>query len=151
MGVYCDNVLEPMDVCSNCLLVTRVKRVDPVRVTEKLDSKYQRHNRRTQIGYGPADRASEIKGTFCNCGVEGNRVQDRSWDSDDVTDAKFRELLKSLLRTLEEKDVTVDRKRVVSTALSAWYRDGDVDEALSEGVEMGIVASLAAEASEARV
>lgn len=142
-GPYADHILDSSDVCSNCHRQVRVERVDPVRggLGGELDSSLERDKQRTEIGYGPADRVSDVKGVFCSCGVEG--VHDRIWaDDGDVDDEMFRDLLKATIRTLERKDVDIDRQALAAHALQHW-RDGDgVDESLSVAVDVAIATTI---------
>ena len=143
-GPYAAHLLDAADGYSNCLLKNRVERIDPVRgdgLGNELDSHYSRHEHRTEIGYGPADVVSEQKGVFCDCGVEGSH--ERIWDPDDVEREKFKELVKAALRTLAEKDVTIRRRETVRYALSHFDDHGDVDQALANAIDAGIVAAAA--------
>ena len=143
-GPYADHLLDSADVCSNCLRKNRVERIDPVMgdgLGNDLDSHYERDENRTEIGYGPADVVSEQKGVFCSCGVEG--AHERIWDPQDVSREKFRELVKAAIRTLDEKDVTVRRRETVRYALSHFSEHGDVDRALANAIDAGIVAAVA--------
>ena len=143
-GPYADHLLDASDVCSNCLALTRQERVDPVRgsLTRELDASLERDPRRTSVEFGPHEIPSRSKGVFCECGVEG--VHERLWNPDDVGEGRFRELLKRAIATLEEKDVTIRRKRAIGHALQAYRHGDDVDEALAAGIEAGIVAAVAA-------
>ena len=142
-GSYQEHILDASDVCSNCLRLVRLERVDPARggLTAELDSHLERHPRRTSVEFGPHEIPSKSKGVFCECGVEG--VHERLWDADGVGEERFRELLKRAIATLEEKDVTIRRKRAIGHALQAYRHGDDVDEALAAGIEAGIVAAVA--------
>ena len=141
-GPYADHLLDAADVCSNCLAKNRHERIDPIRgLGDELDSHYERDEHRTEIGYGPADVVSEQKGVFCQCGVEGSH--ERIWDPDDVDREKFKELVKAALRTLAEKDVTIRRRETVRYALSHFDDHVDVDQALANAIDAGIVAAAA--------
>jgi len=143
-GPYADHLVDASDVCSNCLRLVRLERVDPARggLTADLDSHLERHPRRTSVEFGPHEIPSRSKGVFCSCGVEG--VHERLWNPDDVGEGRFRELLKRAIATLEEKDVTLRRKRAIGHALQAYRHGDDVDEALAAGIEAGIVAAIGA-------
>jgi hypothetical protein len=79
---------------------------------------------------------SEQKGVFCECGVEEPRA--RVWSEDDVDDDRFRALLRSMLRTLDAKDITVARETTAAHALQARRGGADVDEAFATGLVAGV-------------
>lgn len=137
-GPYADHLLDASDVCSNCLRKTRLERVDPVRggITRELDSHLERDDRRTEIGYGPADRVSEQKGVFCTCGVEGSF--ERVW-RDEIGPQQFRRLLKNTMRTLAEKGVSYRRKTMAGTALQEFRNRVDARGTLFPFLEAGTV------------
>lgn len=148
-GPYADHILDASDVCSNCLRVNRLERVDPVRggLSRELDSHLERHPRRTTIEFGPHECPPQSKGVFCECGVEG--AYERLWDPTDVDEERFKALLKRALRTLEERGVTIKRKETVVYALSHWREYGDVDQALATALEAGLVAAAAGQKAKA--
>ena len=144
--VYHERLLHAQDVCSNCLRIIRVEQQSPVRkgLTREVETHYERHRDHTEIGYGPAESASEAKGVFCDrCGTE--HPHDRIWGDtpdDRVGDERFKTLLQTAIRTLEAKGVTVDRLTLAERALQR-RRDGDhVDEALGEATEAGVTAAI---------
>lgn len=145
MDAYHEHILEPPDVCANCLSVIAEERVDPIRtgIGRELDSHYSRDPQRTSVEFAPHECPPRSKGVFCECGVEGHRVQDRLWSEDDVDDERFRELLKAAVRTLEEKGVTIRRDRMLAHALDRWHETGDVDEALAHGLDVAIATATA--------
>lgn len=123
---YYDEVLGSGQVCSNCFALVRIEyEVGP----------RDRNRETTEEGYGPAERASEQEALWCECGVEDGRS--RIWEDDDVDDGRFRDLLATLVRTLDARGVTLERHRTVAHSLQA-RRDGEtVDEALAHGVDRG--------------
>lgn len=144
-GVYEDHFLSARDVCTNCLRLIRVERVDPVRggIVNKLDSHYERRRRVTQVAYGPGDEPTQSKGVFCECGVESAR--ERIWSGDDVDPDRFEELLSAALETADRKDITLKRKEAAAYALQA-HKDGKgPDEAIATGLEAGVVAAVASD------
>jgi len=137
-GPYADHVFDANDVCRNCLRLVRRERIDPVRgtVAVEYEESLERDPRTTEIAFGPGETVAEHKGVFCECGCEG--VFTRWWDGEDVDHEKFKQLATSLLRTLGEKGVTVDREETVEMAFECW-RDGDpIDEAFAKGVDHGL-------------
>lgn len=140
---YEDHYLGARDVCSNCLSLIRVERVDPMRggITQQLDSHLARRRRSTTVEYAPADAASESKGVFCNCGVESAR--ERIWSADDVTEDRFRTLVKNLVRTADNKAITIKRKETIAYALQKFKDGHDADESLATALDAGIVAACA--------
>jgi hypothetical protein len=143
-GTYADEILDDSSVCSNCFRQIRVDRIDPHRsdtLNEEWVTRSERHKRNTTIEYGPADRVSEQKGTFCQCGVESAR--ERIWSDEDVDADRFRGLIQHVIETLEAKGVTLKRQETAAYALQA-RRDGTaVDAALAQAVDAGIVAAVA--------
>jgi hypothetical protein len=141
---YQEHILNASDVCANCLRVIRVERVDPTRegLTREYESHFERHPRNTEIAYGPADSVSDVKGVFCDrCGTEG--AHERIWESADVDDARFEELVKQAIATLKYKGVTLQPQDFAAHALQQRENDATVDEALGAATEAAIVASAA--------
>ena len=164
---YHEHLLDASDVCNSCHRVIRVERQDPTRggLTREYETHHERHRDHTVVDYGPADTVGEQQGTFCSrCGTES--PWDRYWDDhrtnthevatalgwlDDVDEPavtpcqvrevsmqKFRELLKATIRTLEAKDITIDRETLAQEALR-HRRDGEhVDDCLGEATEAAI-------------
>jgi len=142
---YEDHYLSARDVCSNCLSLIRVERVDPMRggLTQELDSHLARRRKVTHVAYGPSEAMSESKGVFCQCGVESAR--ERIWSAGDVDRERFRELLKNLVRTATAKDISIKRKETIAYALQK-HKDGySPDDALATALDAGIVAACADE------
>ncbi len=143
---YFEHVLQAADVCINCHRVIRLERQAPVRsgLSREFESHYERNQRTTEIGYGPARSVSEHKGVFCDhCGTEG--PDDRYWDDtpdDRLTDARVRELIQETIRTLEHKGVSIDRQTLAARALQARRDDEHVDDCLGEAVEAAIHRAL---------
>jgi hypothetical protein len=143
---YEEYITGAADVCSNCLRLCRVERVDPVRgFGQEFEASLERRRETTTVAFGPAESVSEQKGVFCNCGVEGAR--DRIWDGADVDDDRFRELLQHCLTTLETKDVTVPHERTAAIALQAFKDGADPDDALSTALDIGLAAAATPAAS----
>jgi hypothetical protein len=142
MEAYQEHILNATDTCSNCLRVIRVERVDPTRdgMIREYESHFERHPRNTEIAYGPADSVSNCKGVFCDrCGTEG--AQDRIWSSEDVEGARFEELVKQAIATLDWKGVSIQPQDFAAHALQERRDDATVDEALGAATEAAIVAA----------
>jgi len=147
-GPYADYILDAPDVCSNCFRRIRVERVDPVMARDglrhELDSHYSRHEQNTSVEYHDGgDEPTQCEGVFCACGVEG--AHERLWSPDDVSRARFEEILKTAVQTVEEKGVNLRTKETLMYALHHFDDKGDVDRAISAGMEAGIVADVAAQ------
>lgn len=140
--LYQEEVLNAADTCANCLRLIRVERVDPYRSSmHELESKLTRRREVTDVDWCDAgDRPTEAKGVWCECGVEGAR--DRIWEPDEVDRDRVRQLIQNLLRTLGRKRITVDRKRLAAHALQTFDECGDIDDALSRGIEQGIARAV---------
>jgi hypothetical protein len=155
-GPYAEHLLDASDVCSNCLRRTRVERIDPYLSDElEAESKYSRHEQRTEVGYGPHESPPKSKGVFCKCGVESTFV--RTWD-DGVGYQRFKQLVKNTIRTLKEKDVTFYSRGLMEHAYAGFRErldeDGallpvmdasDVDEILADAIEQSITVTIASE------
>ena len=144
---YHEHVLDAADVCNSCHRVIRVKRLDPTRgglADEEFEATFERRRQTTEIGYGPADSASNVKGVFCDrCGTES--PYDRPWDDAEeaVSDDRFRELIQTTIRTLEYKGVTLHREDFARHALQQRRDDEHVDDCLGAATEAAIVAAVA--------
>lgn len=138
MSAYHDHILGAADVCNNCFSLIREERVDPTRsgLGRDYETSLTRREETTEIGYGPARTPSESKGVFCQCGVESAR--DRIWSYAEPDDDRFKELLQNAIRTLERKDVSIDRERMAAHALQAWKDGQNVDGAIEAGVNAGL-------------
>jgi len=153
-GPYADHILDARDVCNNCFRHVRVERVDPVMARDglrhALDAHYSRKRKTTTREYHDSDPAvTHAETTFCHCGVEG--TFERLWSPTDISRDRFKILLKRAVRTLEHKGIQLSRERkheTVAYALQAFDHDGDADQAIAQGVEMGIVAQASADANE---
>lgn len=147
-GPYADHILDASDVCSNCFRTVRVERLDPTRngFAGELESHFERRKQNTIIGYGPAESVTDIKGVFCECGVEG--AHERLWDPTGLDEAELKELIKNAIRTLRRKEVALKPKETAAYILHVWSETDDVDRAMSKGVEMGVVAQAAANRDE---
>ena len=150
---YQEHLLNATDVCSNCLRIIRIERVDPARsgMIREYESHYERNPRTTEIAYGPADSVTNVKGTFCDrCGTESPDADDRVWTSerteggtliDTVDDERFETLVKQAIATLDYKDVSIQPRDFAAHALQHRKDDATVDEALGAATEAAIVAS----------
>ena len=150
MEAYQEHILNATDVCSNCLRIIRIERVDPTRggMIRDFESHFERHPHNTEIAYGPADSVSNVKGVFCDrCGTEG--AHERIWRSEDVDDARFEELVKQAIATLDWKGVTLQAQDFAAHALQQRKDDATVDEALGAATEAAIVASAARDETDA--
>lgn len=136
--VYDDRILEARDVCRNCLRLVKVERLDPTKtgMTREYERSYERDQRNTSIEYAPADRVSEQKGVFCECGTEHART--RIWEDADVDRERFRELVKHLISTLRRKGLNLHASRTAGYALQARQDGATVDAALRQGVSAGL-------------
>lgn len=144
---YQEHLLNASDVCQNCLRRIRVERVDPTRsgMRVEYETYMSRHERHTEIDHGPAESVTDQQGTFCtHCGTE--TAFDRVWDDVDFADpelalgeARFRELCKNAMRSLEAKGVSIDRHAFATAALSAFDAHEPVDECLGNATEHAIV------------
>jgi len=147
-GPYADHILDASDVCSNCFRTVRVERLDPTRngFAGELESHFERRRQNTVIGYGPAESVTNIKGVFCECGVEG--AHERLWDPTDIQEPKLKRLIKNMIRTLRRKEVALKPKETAAYILHVWSETDDVDRAMSKGIEMGIVAQAASDTTQ---
>ena len=144
---YDEHLLEASDVCKNCLRRIRVERIDPTRsgMGVEYETHMARHERHTEIGWGPAESVTDQQGTFCtHCGTES--AFDRLWEDVDFADPelpadgeKFRELCKNAMRSLEAKGVSIDRHAFATAALSNWDDHKPVDDCLGAATEHAIV------------
>jgi hypothetical protein len=175
---YHEHVLDASDVCMSCHRIVRVERQDPTRggLTREYETHHERHRDHTVVDYGPADTVGEQQGTFCSkCGTES--PWDRYWDDhrtgayelatalgwlDDadeptttpcqeraVSPAKFRELVKATIRTLDEKGVTLHRKTLAREALRRRRDGAHVDDCLGEATEAAIRRAVTRDAADA--
>jgi len=147
-GIYESDVLGAPDVCSNCFALIKLERIDqakarqPVSASEReLASTYERNENTTEVGYGPGEEPAHSAGVFCECGVESAR--ERLWDGDGVDRNRFKELLKNLVRTLDNKGVSLKKDEAAAYALAGYDQDGvGIDEALATAVDAGVVANI---------
>jgi len=135
--LYQEALLDPADVCSNCLAIRLVER-ERCR-TSGLSAGptvvHERDRQHTEIDYVPSEAVSDSKRLFCECGVPD--ASTRTWADGDVDRERFRELLTNAVRSAARKGVTLDRERTLAYALQA-YDDGEtVDEALRAGLDTG--------------
>ena len=147
---YEDHILGAADVCSNCFALIRQERVSPIRredrthVSGAWTTTYERIPNQTTVEYpGVGNTPTQSQAVFCACGVESAR--DRYWSGADIDRQRFRELLKNVLRTLDEKGVTVKPKETAAYALQAFDDEKGPDAALAEAIDLGIVAAAASD------
>jgi len=140
---YEEHLLAAPDVCSNCLQLIRVERIDPTRggLGCDFEEHYSRRDRTTSVEFAPSDAPPRSKGVFCQCGVEGHR--ERLWSPEDVDRDRFKRLLTNAVRTIELKDISLKRKATIAYALQAYDGGAGPDGAIAEAVDAGIVAQAA--------
>ena len=136
-------VLDASDVCQSCFRRIRVERVDPTRsgMATEDEQRLGRHERNTEIAYGPAESVTEQKGVFCDrCGTES--AYDRVWTPADVHDPRstldrdrFKSMSVNCLESLEAKGLSLDRRTFVARALSELDDGWSPDEALSRATD----------------
>lgn len=142
---YHEHLLDAADVCNSCHRVIRVERIEPTRegLSREFESVYERRRETTEIGYGPARSASNMKGVFCDrCGTES--PYDRIWDDAEATisDERFRELIQTTIRTLEFKGATLSREDFACHALQHRIDGDHVDDCLGGATETAITVAI---------
>ena len=145
-GPYAQYILDATDVCSNCHRQNRVERIDPTRngFNDDTVSHYERKRRETSVEYpGVGTNPTDCKGVFCGCGVEG--AFERLWSPTAVDRGRFKQLLKATLGTVDAKGVTLRKQETAVYALSHFDDHGDVDRALANALDAGIVAAAASD------
>lgn len=139
---YQEHVLDAADVCQSCFRLIRVERVDPTRsgMATEYEEHLARHERHTEIAYGPAERVTEQKGVFCECGTES--AFDRYRDPADVHDPgcrldreRFKDLAVTCLQTLQEKGLSLDERTFIARALAELDDGRTIDESLSQATD----------------
>jgi len=153
---YQEHLRNNAEVCSNCLRRVKVERVDPTRsgMTKEYESHLARHERHTEIGYGPARSVTDQKGVFCTlCGNEHH--DDRLWAPEDWHDPespldedRFHELVRHCYQTLQSIGVSVDRDVFYSVAVKRYREYHDPDYCLGEALETGLVSAAMDSANE---
>jgi hypothetical protein len=152
-GPYEEQILDAVDVCSNCFRIRMVERIGKARSRGTLDDEFTAHFERrkqtTEIAYGPAESVTDQKGVFCtDCGTES--PHHRVWDADDIDKERFKGLIVNLEATLRQKGVDLKRETMARVALQAFEVDErGPDESLSVAVDAGTIASVAHDSSEA--
>lgn len=142
---YHEHLLDASDVCNSCHRIIRAERIEPTRegLGREFESVYERRRETTEIGYGPARSASDMKGVFCDrCGTES--PYDRIWDDAEeaISDERFHELIQATIRTLEFKGITFSREDFAQHALQHRLKDDHVDDCLSDATEAAIAAAI---------
>lgn len=148
MKAFQEHVLNAPDVCNSCFRRIRVERdvtesTDRKSMTSTSLSAYSRDRQTTSVEHAPSETASESVAVFCECGSE--TAFERYWsDGEDrcLTMARFKELLKHCIYSLESKGVTIDRKAMARHAIGTYRDSHEVNEALGTGLEAGITASV---------
>lgn len=142
---YEDHYLGAPDVCSNCLSLIRVERIDAYRSNDlKAEGTLTRKRDTTTVDYHDSDPIPpQSQGTFCACGVESAR--DRIWSGEDIDRTRFEDLLTNLIRTAEAKDIDLKRKETVAYALQKFKDGAGTDDALATALDAGIVAQINAD------
>lgn len=143
-----EHVLDAPDVCRNCFRLVRSERSRTTSATQRSDvsvekSPYTRVRRHTEIDHEPDVVATDSIAVWCDCGCQS--AYDRYWeDGADrcLTMARFKELLKRCIYSLEGKGVTLDRGACIRQAIGHYRDEHNVNAALERGVELGIRASI---------
>jgi len=155
--IYHEQLVGAPDICSNCLRVRLVERVE-VRsrgLTAVPEATYTRRRRTTSLGHHPSDEPTQDTHLFCDCGVPNARA--RTWTDSDIDRERFKTLLRRAIRSAEHKGVTLDRERTIKMALqnlaivTAWWRSDidSVDAALADALEYGSAAATVSGGSQA--
>lgn len=118
-----EHILNAPDVCNNCFRSIRRERShtesrDPRQPTSVTKSAFTRIRQTTSVEYPPGATASDCIAVFCACGTEG--AFDRVWDEIDIDRERYHALIQQLLRTIERKEISVDRERIAAHALAAF-------------------------------
>jgi len=150
MTAFQELILNDPAVCNNCLGPIRRERAqtqsrDPRNPTSVEKSPYTRHERRTSVEHVPGgDGCTQSVAVFCECGVESAFM--RLWDDGDdrcLRMGRFKDLLKRAIRTMEAKEVTLDRATAVRLALHHYREDHDANDALDQAFEAAIETAAA--------
>jgi hypothetical protein len=147
-------VLDASDVCQSCYRRIRVERVDPTRsgMATEYEQRLGRHERTTEIAYGPAESVTDQKGVFCSqCGTES--AFDRVWTPADVHDPastldrdRFIMMAMNCLNSLEAKGLSLERQTFVARALTELDDGWSPDEALSRATDHALAVGATGEA-----
>lgn len=148
MTLYQEHVLNAPDVCNNCFALVRIERERTTSATQRSDvsvekTPYTRVDTTTSVEYTPAETASDSKTVFCECGVESS--YHRIWQDDDrcPTMPRFKHYLKTLMRTLDEKGVTLNRETCAGIAIQHYRDENDINQAFSSAVKTAVQTAAA--------
>ena len=148
--LFDDHIVSNPEVCVNCCRRVRRPRADPTRRGEhawrRTDasprvSATTRVRQTTAVGHYPTDPPTDDHATFCECGVAGTRVWERSrWQPAE----EVRELATTLTETLSTLGVGHDRRVFLRRVVELTNRtdppekwrmtDAILDEALQAAV-----------------
>lgn len=144
--VFQERVLNAVDTCSNCFGLIREEREGvPLRQQKRNrtypTAQYARNQQRTSVEHVPTQSPTNSRITFCNCGCTSSfdRYRDEI-----VAPEDFRELLKTAIRTVEGKGVTLSRQHAIRRALElglateSKFPAYSTDEAIAKGIEYGV-------------
>lgn len=155
--VFQERLLNAADVCSNCLGIIREERDGvPVRLQKENrtypTARYARNQQRTSVEHVPSDSPTDSRVTFCDCGCTSSYDRFRS---EIVAPERFRELLKTAIKTVESKGVTLSRRHAIRRALDlglateSKFPAYSTDEAIAQGIEFGV--TMAAQQSSSTI
>ena len=144
MTAFQELVLNDPEVCNNCFGRVRRERSQTQSSTFRSDvsaekSPYTRVETQTTVDHVPGETPSRSVAVFCECGTES--AFDRIWeDSDDrcLTMRRLKDLLKSMVRTLEAKGVTLDRPTCIRLAIHYYRQHYDLNQAFEDALEAAI-------------
>ena len=153
---YQEHIRDNAAVCSNCLRTVKVERVDPTRsgMGVEYEERLARHERHTEIGYGPAESVTDEKGVFCtHCGTE--HANDRIWAPENwhdpttpLDEERFHELVRHAYATLSDIGVSLNRDVFISIAVKNFRNYHDPDYCLAEALEIGLASAAMGAANE---
>lgn len=154
--VFQERVLSAIDTCNNCFGIIREERnTVPLRHQRGNrtypKAQYSRDHRRTCVEYPPTGSPTKSKYVFCDCGEASSHDRFRS---EIVPREQFRELLKTAIRTVEAKGVTLSRDHAIRKALrlglatDSRFPVYSADRAIAEGIEYGVSMTAVSRASQ---
>lgn len=145
-STFQERVLNAPDVCSNCFGIIREEHeIVPLKQRKRNRTyptqKYTRYRRRTTVDHLPDVEPTHDHATFCECGTPGAFDRYR----DEIVGAeRFRELLKTAIRTIEKKGVSLSREHAVRRAFelglatSSRFPICSADVAIAKGIGYGV-------------
>ena len=149
--MFQSEILNAHDVCSNCFAR---RRREAIQLTKWGERRYfERNGDQLTTEYVPDVPAAQARSVHCRCGVDSAFT--RTWDDAQVLADRdrFRELLKQLIRAIDEAPgTTIDARRVAAHALTSYdrvphpgtygpFQEGrplTINDALAAGVEAGV-------------